>query len=248
MLFLRSLFYNLLGWVSIATGATIVLVTFWAPQRFHWWVCVTWCRFATWSARVVCGINVVVEGRENIPDEPCVIMLKHTSTFETFWHVTLFPQTAWVVKREMMWMPIIGWAISMALDPIAIDRSSGASAIKQVLEQGKEKLQRGIWVSIFPEGTRMPPGETRKYGVSGAMLAREASVKVLPVAHNAGDLWTRRSFTKYPGTITVRVGELIDTADRVPKQTNLVVQQWIETQMHDISRVYKEKYVQPSPD
>lgn len=248
MLFLRSLFYNLLGWVSIATGATIVLVTFWAPQRFHWWVCVTWCRFATWSARVVCGINVVVEGRENIPDEPCVIMLKHTSTFETFWHVTLFPQTAWVVKREMMWMPIIGWAISMALDPIAIDRSSGASAIKQVLEQGKEKLQRGIWVSIFPEGTRMPPGETRKYGVSGAMLAREAGVKVLPVAHNAGDLWTRRSFTKYPGTITVRVGELIDTADRVPKQTNLVVQQWIETQMHDISRVYKEKYVQPSPD
>jgi 1-acyl-sn-glycerol-3-phosphate acyltransferase len=175
-------------------------------------------------------------------------MLKHTSTFETFWHVTLFPQTVWVVKRELLWIPFIGWAIYLALDPIAINRNSGRSAIKQVIEQGKEKLARGIWVSVFPEGTRMPPGETRKYGSSGAALAREAGVKILPVAHNAGDLWQRRSFTKRPGTITVRVGPLIDPAGLAPKDTNLIVQEWIETQMHEISPAYKDKSAQPSAD
>ena len=248
MLFLRSLLYNVFGFSTITVGAIIVILTFWAPQRFHWWICVSWCRLAVWGARFFCGISVRVEGRENIPVEPCVIMLKHTSTFEAFWHVTLFPQTAWVVKREMMWMPIIGWAISLVLDPIAINRSSGGPAVKQVIRQGKEKFARGIWVSIFPEGTRMPPGETRRYGVSGAALAREANVKILPVAHNAGDLWRRRSFKKYPGTITVRIGELIDAANRSPKETNLVAQAWIEEQMLDISTVYKAKAAQAKPD
>ena len=248
MLFLRSLLYNVVGFGSITLGATVVLLTFWAPQGFHWWVCVNWCRFAVWTARVICGIRVEIEGRENIPDEPSVIMLKHTSTFETFWHVTIFPQTAWVVKREMMWMPIIGWAISLALDPIAINRSSGGPAVKQVIRQGKEKFARGIWVSIFPEGTRMPPGETRRYGISGAALAREAGVKIVPVAQSAGDLWRRRSFIKRPGTVRVRIGPPIDPAGLSPKETNLVVQKWIETQMHEISDVYRKMYVQPSPD
>ncbi len=248
ILFLRSLSFNLFGWITILLGATVVLLTFWAPQRFHWWVCLSWCRFATWSVDFFCGINVAVEGRENIPDEPCLIMLKHTSTFETFWHVTIFPQTAWVVKREMMWIPLIGWAINLALDPIAINRESGRSAIKQVIEQGKEKFARGIWVSVFPEGTRMPPGETRRYGSSGAALARDAGVKILPIAHNAGDLWQRRSFIKRPGTVRVRIGPLIDPAERPPKEVNLIAQEWIETQMHEISWAYKEKYAQPSPD
>jgi len=248
MLFIRSLLYNIIGWASVFAVTIALILTFWTPQRVRWWLCVTWCRFATWSAKIVCGIDVIVEGRENIPDEPSVVMIKHTSTFETFWHVTLFPPTAWVVKREIMLIPFVGWAVSLALDPIAIDRSSGRSAIKQVIEQGKEKLSRGIWVSIFPEGTRMPPGETRRYGVSGAALAREAGVKIVPVAHNAGDLWKRRSFSKHPGTIRVRVGPPIDAAGRPPKETNLLVQQWIETQMHEISDVYKEKYAQPSPD
>ena len=248
MLFIRSLLFNIVGWVSIFLFACVLILTFWAPHRFHWWLCVTWCRFASWSVDRICGLRVEIEGRENIPDEPCLIMLKHTSTFETFWHVTLFPQTVWVVKRELLWIPFIGWAIYLALDPIAINRNSGRSAIKQVIEQGKEKLARGIWVSVFPEGTRMPPGETRKYGSSGAALAREAGVKILPVAHNAGDLWQRRSFTKRPGTITVRIGPLIDPAGLPPKETNLIVQEWIETQMHEISPAYKDKYAQPSAD
>ena len=248
MLLIRSLLFTIVAFGSVFISATVLLLTFWAPQRFHSWLCLTWCRFAVWIAKPICGIRVEIEGRENIPDEPCVVMLKHTSTYETYWHVTLFPKTVWVLKKEMMSFPLIGWAISLALNPIAIDRSSGASAVKQVIRQGKEKLASGIWVSIFPEGTRMPPGETRLYGISGAALARDANVKILPVAHNAGDLWGKLSFVKRSGIVRVRVGPLIDPTGLAPKETNLIVQQWIETQMHEISDVYKEKYVQPSPD
>lgn len=248
MLFLRSFVFTVVGFSSVILVSIVLVLTCWAPQRFSMWLCYTWCSFAVWIARPICGIRVEIEGRENIPDEPCVVMLKHTSTFETYWHVTLFPKTVWVLKKEMTSFPIIGWAIKFALDPIAIDRKSGASAVKQVIGQGKEKLANGRWVSVFPEGTRMPPGETRKYGISGAALAREANVKILPVAHNADDFWGRLSSVKRSGTIRVRVGPLIDASELPPKETNLVVQDWIETQMHDISRAYKDKNVQPKPD
>ena len=248
MLLLRSFVFTVVSFGSVLVAAAVLVLTFWAPQRFHSWLCFTWCSFAVWVARPICGIRVEIEGRENIPAEPCVVMLKHTSTFETYWHVTLFPKTVWVLKKEMMSIPLIGWAISLALNPIAIDRSSGASAVKQVIRQGTERLAAGTWVSVFPEGTRMPPGKTRTYGISGAALAREANVKILPVAHNADDFWGRVTSVKRPGVIRVRVGPLIDAAGQPPKETNLIVQQWIETQMHEISRAYKDKHVQPQPD
>ena len=248
MLFLRSFVFTVVGVSSVLLTSAVLVLTCWAPRRFSSWLCFTWCSFAVWIARPICGIRVEIEGRENIPDEPCVVMLKHTSTFETYWHVTLFPKTVWVLKKEMISFPIIGWALSLALDPIAIDRKSGASAVKQVIRQGKEKLANGRWVSVFPEGTRMPPGETRKYGISGAALAREANVKILPVAHNADDFWGRMSSVKRSGILRVRVGPPIDASELPPKETNLVVQEWIETQMHEISRAYKDKHAQPSPD
>lgn len=248
MLFIRSLLYNIFGFATIFIAAILLILTFWAPRNFRRGVCVRWCRIAVWGAKFFCGIKVEIEGRENIPDKPCVIMLKHTSTFEAFWHVTLFPKTVWVIKREILRIPIIGWAIYLALDPIAINRNSGGPAVKQVIRQGKDRLANGIWVSIFPEGTRMPPGETRRYGVSGTALARDAEVMILPVAHNAGDLWPQGSFTKRPGTITVRVGELIDPVGRTPKETNVVVQEWMEKQMYEISTFYKDKDVQANPD
>jgi 1-acyl-sn-glycerol-3-phosphate acyltransferase len=248
LLLLRSFVFTLVAFGSVFTAAAFLLLTFWMPRRFHKWLCLTWCRFAVWVAGPICNIRVEIEGRENIPDEPCVVMLKHSSTFETYWHVTLFPKTVWVLKKEMMSFPLIGWAISVALDPIAIDRKSGASAVKQVIRQGKERLDNGAWVTVFPEGTRMPAGETRKYGISGAALAREANVKILPVAHNAGDFWGKLSRVRRTGVIRVRVGPPIDASVLPPKETNLVVQQWIETQMHEISIEYQKKYVQPAPD
>ena len=123
--------------------------------------------------------------------------------------------------------------------PIAIDRGAGRTAVTQVIEQGKERLADGIWITIFPEGTRMPAGETRKYGVSGAALAKEAQCPILPVAHNAGDFWPRRGLKKEPGHIRFCIGPTIDPGERDPRDTNLVVQDWIETKMREISSSYR---------
>jgi 1-acyl-sn-glycerol-3-phosphate acyltransferase len=239
MLFLRSLIYNFFGFSTVIVAATILLLIFWAPYRFRWAVCVAWCRLAVWGADFFCGIKIVVEGEKNLPQTPAVIMIKHTSTLETLWQVTFFPQTTWVLKKELLWAPFFGWAIALALRPIAIDRSSGGSAVRQVIRQGKEKLAAGTWVTVFPEGTRMAPGKTRRYGVSGAALARDARVPIVPVAHNAGDVWQRLSFLKRPGTVRFVIGPAIQPADRTPQDTNLVVQDWVENTMRDISRVYQ---------
>lgn len=247
MLFLRSLAFNVFGFGTIVIAAIIVLLTFWAPYRFHWAMCVGWCRLAVWSADFFCGIRTVVEGAENVPDEPSVIMIKHTSTLETLWQVVYFPQTAWVLKREILWAPFFGWAIGLALKPIAIDRSAGRSAVKQVISQGKAKLAEGIWVTIFPEGTRMPPGETRKYGISGAALAKEAGARIVPVAHNTGDLWRKHSFVKKPGTVRFVIGPPVDATAQSPKETNRIVQRWVENKMMDISIVYQEMYPHGRP-
>lgn len=239
MLALRSLLFNVFGFGSVVLFAIAILLCFWAPYRFHWFLCVTWCRLAVWAAKFFCGIHIVVEGEDNVPKTPSVVLIKHTSTLETLWQVTYFPQSTWVVKRELLWAPFFGWAIGLALHPIAINRSSGAVAVKQVIRQGTETLRRGIWVTVFPEGTRMAPGQTRKYGVSGAALAREAGVPIVPVAHNAGDLWQRRSFIKKPGTVRFVIGPPVDAADKDPRETNLIVQNWVEDKMREISAVYK---------
>jgi len=214
-------------------------VTFWAPDRWLWWVTLSWCRLSVWAGEFFCNMYVVVEGAENIPDEPSVIMIKHTTALETYWQVTAFPRTTWVIKREILWIPLFGWAVALLLDPIAINRSSGRRAVKQVIEKGTQKLAGGIWVTVFPEGTRMPPGETRKYGVSGAALAQSAGVNIVPVAHNAGDLWQRRSFLKRPGTVRFVIGPPIDASAQAPKETNALVQGWIEDKMREISVHYQ---------
>jgi len=238
ILWLRSLLFLSFGFTTVVFYATFIVLIFWAPQSWLWAVVVNYCRLTLWAGDFFCGMKVVVEGRENIPDEASVIMIKHTTTLETYGHVPFFPRTAWVVKRELIWAPIFGWVIGLLLQPIAIKRSAGRSAVKQVISQGKEKLAKGVWVTIFPEGTRVQPGETRKYGVSGAALAKEANVLIVPVAHNAGDFWRRLTFTKRPGTIRFCIGPPISAQDRPPKETNLIVQDWIESKMREISSEY----------
>ena len=237
---LRSLLFLSFGFVTVVAYATFIVLIFWAPQSWLWAVVVNYCKLTLWAGDFFCGMKVVVEGRENIPDEASVIMIKHTTTLETYGHVPFFPRTAWVVKRELVWAPIFGWVIGLLLQPIAIKRSAGRSAVKQVISQGKEKLAKGVWVTIFPEGTRVQPGETRKYGVSGAALAKEANVLIVPVAHNAGDLWRRLEFTKRPGAVRFCIGPPISAQDRPPKETNLVVQDWIESKMREISSEYRD--------
>ena len=240
-LWLRSLFFLIFGAVTASLTATFLLLLFWAPQSWRSKITASYCRMLLRAGDLICGMKVVLEGAENIPNDPSVIMIKHSTTLETYGHVPLFPPTAWVVKRELTWIPFIGWAIRLVLQPMAIKRSAGRSAVMQVITQGKERLANGTWVTIFPEGTRVDPGQTRKYGVSGAALAKEAGVMIVPVAHNAGDVWPRRQLIKRPGLVRFCVGPPIDPQGRSPKETNLIVQGWIENKMAEISSVYQDK-------
>ncbi len=223
---------------SVVTASAVLLVS-WGPPSWHWAIVNNFCRFSLWLGDFFCGLKVVVEGQENLPTSASVIMIKHTSALETYGHVPFFPRTAWVVKRDLLWVPFIGWAFILVIRPIAINRRAGTSAVKQVIRQGTERLAAGTWVTVFPEGTRVPPGETRKYGISGAVLAKNAGVKIVPVAHNAGDFWRRREFTKRPGLVRFCIGPPIDASTQSPKETNLIVQDWIETKMREISSEYQ---------
>lgn len=240
ILWLRSLSLIIVAGSAAIITSVIILLLFWAPASWPRAVLVGFCRFALWAGDFFAGMQVVIEGKENIPDTPSVIMIKHTTIFETYGHVPIFPKTAWVVKREALWIPVVGWAIGVVLKPIAIDRGKGRSAVKQVIEKGKRRLAEGTWVTIFPEGTRVPYGETRKYGISGAALAKEAGVSIVPVAHNAGDFWRRREFSMRPGIVRFCIGPPIDASTQAPKETNLVVQEWIEGKMREISSAYKK--------
>lgn len=234
MLFLRSLAFQVWFFVSVTLFAAAVFLCWPFPHAVRFALARTWGSGMLWAGRFFCGLDYVVEGEANIPSDPAVIMIKHSTVFEAYAQLVFFPRQTWVLKRELTWIPIFGWGLA-AMKPIAINRSAGGSAVTQVIEQGKERLAEGIWVTIFPEGTRMPPGQTRRYGVSGAALARAAGRPIVPVAHNAGDFWPRRSLIKKPGLIRFCIGPPIDPAGRAPKETNLEVQAWIEGRMAEIS-------------
>lgn len=164
--------------------------------------------------RVCCGLRYTVEGRENLPPGNHVIFMKHSSTWETYAIMILFEPLVWVMKREILWIPFVGWGCLLARC-IAIDRKAGASAVNQVLAQGKDRLERfGAWILVFPEGTRMAPGETRRYGSSGTLLAAKENRMIVPVAHNAGYFWPRRGLLKKRGVIRVIIGPPVDPAGR----------------------------------
>lgn len=183
--------------------------------------------------RWTCGLGHRVVGLENLPAAPCVILSKHQSAWETIAYQKIFPPQAWVLKRELLWIPLFGWGLA-ATRPIAIDRSAGVRALEGVVEQGRERLAGGRYVVVFPEGTRIPPGERGRYNPGGAMLASKAGVPVVPVAHNSGSFWSRRGFLKLPGVIEVRVGPPIDVAGKRPKQINAEAEAWIEAQMAEL--------------
>lgn len=177
--------------------------------------------------RLVCRLDYRIEGADNIPPGNHIALIKHSSAWETFAQVVLVPPHVWVLKRELTWVPFLGWALRL-MRCIAIDRSAGKSAVQSVLDQGKQRLGEGEWIVIFPEGTRMPPGETRRYGVSGALLAAQNDRLVVPVAHDAGYFWPRRGLYKKPGTIRVVIGPPIAAAGREPREVNEEAQAWIE--------------------
>jgi len=239
MIWIRSLIFQLYFFVSVTCAAVLVCICLLLPYSIRFSIVASWARSMLFVGRHLCGWDYVVEGRENIPTSPAIIMIKHTTVFEAYAQLAIFPPQTWVLKRELLWIPIIGWALS-GLKCIAINRNDGRRAVVQVIEQGKQRLREGTSVTIFPEGTRMPLGKTRRYGISGAALASEAQVPIIPVAHNAGDLWARRGLKKKPGTIHFCIGPTISPSTLAPKELNIRVQTWIESQMSKISTGYKK--------
>jgi len=240
MLWLRGLLFTIVMYAAALVGSSLVVLLFWAPHNARWAVAKGWADTCLWAGRVICGLDVSTEGQENIPDEPCVFLIKHTTALETYWQIAALPPSSWVLKRELLWLPVFGWSLAV-MKSIAIDRNAGGSAIKQVIEKGKVRIDSGMSVCIFPEGTRMPPGETRRYGVSGAALAHEAGCPIVPVAHNAGDLWPKRGMAKKPGKIRFCIGPPITPGDCKPKETNLLVQAWVEDKMNEVSSIYEDR-------
>ena len=237
MLLLRSLVFQFYFFASVGIASMSIFFMWPFPFSIRSSIAKYWGKSMLWVGRAVCGLDYVIEGEENIPNVPSVIMIKHTTVFETYTQLAVFPPQTWVVKRELLWIPMFGWGLA-AMRPIAINRSAGHTAVTQVIEQGRDRLGKGIWITVFPEGTRMPAGQTRKFGVSGAALAKDVQCPIIPVAHNAGDLWPRRGLKKKPGMIRFCIGPPIDPGERTPKEINLIVQDWIETKMKEISVFY----------
>jgi len=170
MIWFRSLLFQIYFFFTACLAAFLIFLCFLLPFEFRFAIARYWGKSMLVAGKYLCGLDYIIEGRENIPDEPSVIMIKHTTVFETYAQLAVFPPQTWVVKRELLWIPFFGWGLA-SMRPIAIDRGAGRTAVSQVIEQGQELLEDGIWVTIFPEGTRMPLGETRRYGISGAALA-----------------------------------------------------------------------------
>lgn len=234
MILLRSLLFNLGMMIATVVVALPVPLLLPLPQRARYAYISQWGRFVIWWLRVTCGLDYRVEGSENIPAGPAVILAKHQSAWETIAFQRIFPPQTWVLKRSLLWIPLFGWGLAFTR-PVAIDRSAGKKALRQVVEQGKDRLRHGLWMVIFPEGTRVAPGVRGRYAIGGALLAKEAGVPVVPVAHNAGEYWPKRGFLKRPGTITVSIGPVIEPDGRTAAEINRAAETWIEEKMQAIT-------------
>ena len=222
-----SILFTLYLFLSVPIYGTVALLTAPLPRRYTYAVAIAWVDSVLWLLRVLCRLDYRVEGREHLPARNGIVLLKHSSAWETIAQLRIFPAQTWVLKRELMWVPVLGWVLWL-LKPIAIDRRGGSSAVQQVLEQGHAQLADGLWVMIFPEGTRMPVGETRRYGMGGVLLAAAEGLPIVPVTHNAGYFWPRRGWLKKPGTIRIVIGPPIETKGVEPRAANERAQRWIE--------------------
>ncbi len=240
MLLLRSVIY----WLGMALSAVVIapagILLFAFPHRIRYHVIRLWALFNLRWLRLVCGLGYVVEGAENIPTERSfIVFCKHQSTWETMMLQELFPLHVWVLKKELLRIPVFGWGLAM-LDPIAIDRAAGRKAIKQLVEQGKAALAAGRAVVIFPEGTRTAYGTRGQYHVGGALLAEKSGAPVIPVAHDAGLFWPRHGFVKHPGTIRVTVGLPIESKGRKAGEILKEAEEWIEGRMEQLAELRQE--------
>jgi 1-acyl-sn-glycerol-3-phosphate acyltransferase len=238
MLLLRSTLH--MAWLLITVipwGLALVFSSLWVGRTPLWWFAVNWFRVVIWGTRVILGVQVMVSGMENLPrgaTTPAVLLSKHQSTLETLLIPTLMPNPlAFVFKRELLRIPFFGWSMAR-MDMIHIDRESRAKSLKQVVSQGKLLLAQGVWIIMFPEGTRIARGGKGTYQTAGTRLAVECGAPVVPIAVSSGKCWPRDGFVKYPGVVQVSVGEPIASVGREPKELMREVEAWIEAEMRRI--------------
>ena len=233
MQYLCSAIYSLFMIVTTVIFSVLSIVLLVVPYTWRYAVVKQYSNLNIGLLKWLCRLDYKVEGRENIPAGPCIIMSKHQSTWETMALQKIFPPQTFVVKRELLRVPFFGWGLA-AMKAIAIDRGAGHRAVEQIVEQGIARLKQGIWVVIFPEGTRVPPGRKIRYKLGGAILAAKSGYPVVPVAHNSGDFWPKKQFLKKPGTIHVVIGPPIQTRGRKPEEILAEVESWIESTMQRI--------------
>ncbi|MGA0571463.1 lysophospholipid acyltransferase family protein [Variovorax sp. VNK109] len=244
MAVIRSLLHMLWMFVTVIPWAIIMLVaSIWRRGIPLYWMAARWLGWAIDGARVILGIRTRVTGMENLPTgetSAAILLVKHQSTFETFLMPTLMPHPlAYVFKKELLYVPFFGWAMGR-LDMIHIDRSQRAQAFNKVVAQGRKLLAQGIWIIMFPEGTRIPRGQKGVYKTGGTRLAIETGAPVIPIAVTSGKCWPRKAFIKYPGVVDVSIGKPIPSQGRNPEELMAEVEAWIESEMR---RLDPEAYI-----
>jgi 1-acyl-sn-glycerol-3-phosphate acyltransferase len=230
---IRSFAFALVLALITVPYAIFAILIFWLPPMTRHRLITSWVPIMMWVIKHVLGIRYRIIGAENMPAGPAVVLSKHQSAWETIALQQIFPPLCYVLKRELLRVPFFGWALAR-IPGIAIDRNAGKDALAQVVEQGRKRLKEGLWVVVFPEGTRTAPGVVRRYKPGGAILAKRAGVPVVPVAHNAGRYWPKNGFLKYPGEIVVRIGTPISTDGRKAVQVLAETESWIEAAMRDL--------------
>ncbi len=231
--------------VPFAIAAALALPL---PYRLRYALVSRWTHCNLWWLEKTCRLRYSIVGIENIPQQPTIIFCKHESAWETLALQRYFTPQVWVIKRELLWIPFFGWGLA-TLRPIAIDRRSSRAALDQILTQGRARLNDGCWVVIFPEGTRVVPGERRRYRQGGALLAVRTGHPVLPVAHNAGDFWPRNGLIKRPGIIQLAIGPVIKSTGRSAADINRLAERWIEATVGEIRGGHCSRAAHhPAPD
>lgn len=229
MLFLRSLVHFIGSYIVLIIVVSLILVLFFLPLRIRYKITSKWAIFNIWWLKITCNIKTQVIGVENIPQNPCIIVSNHQSIWETLSFQTIFPHQTWVLKRELLWIPVFGWGLAL-LEPIIIDRSEKLKALKKVIKQGVNRLHKGIFLVIYPEGTRQPHGKLGTYQKGAAAIAIAAKSELLPVYHNAGKTWGKGRFIKYPGVVVCIIGEPISNHNKSATELTKQVRKWAKKQ------------------
>ncbi|HEX5343978.1 MAG TPA: lysophospholipid acyltransferase family protein [Duganella sp.] len=235
VLFLRSLIFTVVMVVSTVLWSLVCFVAAPLPYRQRFYITSRWNVFMIWCLKVICGIRYEIRGMDNLPDAPAILLSKHQSAWETIFLLPMMPRPlVFVFKKEILYIPFFGWAMAL-LRMIPIDRKQGKNAFKDVVRHGKRRLAQGLWIIMFPEGTRIPVGKAGKYKSGGTRLAIETGAVVVPIAHNSGECWPKNSFIKRPGLVTVSIGKPISSEGQTPDGMMQQVENWIESEMRVIS-------------